>query len=416
MNAVGLNDIRATVKRIVDETPVVDMHTHIYPPSFGSLLLWGIDELIDYHYLIAEAMRVAPVTCDEFWNLTKPQQADLIWNHLFIQRSPISESCRGVLTCMKKLGLDASRRDLEDARAYFRDQDVETYVEKVFETANVRYAVMTNDPFDPTERGVWLKGGTNHPRFKAALRVDPLLMDWEKAVPLLAEQGYIVSERCNEADLAVVRRFLDDWADRMNPLYLAVSLTPFFQYPDTTPRTCVIESCILPLARERGIPFAMMIGVKKLINPDLRLAGDGVGKSDICSVENLCVRYPENRFLVTMLSRENQHELCVTARKFSNLLPFGCWWFMNNPSIIDEITRERFELLGFSFVPQHSDARVLDQLLYKWDHSRKLIGNALADQYEKTVQTGWAVTEDDIQRDVNKLFSVNFESFVGLQS
>ena len=39
----------------------------------------------------------------------------------------------------------------------------------------------------------------------------------------------------------------------------------------------------------------------------------------------------------------------------------GCWWFVNNPSLIDEITRMRMELLGTSFIPQHSDARILDQ-------------------------------------------------------
>ena len=29
--------------------------------------------------------------------------------------------------------------------------------------------------------------------------------------------------------------------------------------------------------------------------------------------------------------------VCI-ARKFANLMPFGCWWFLNNPSIIAEIT------------------------------------------------------------------------------
>jgi len=46
---------------------------------------------------------------------------------------------------------------------------------------------------------------------------------------------------------------------------------------------------------------------------------------------NLCQRFPNYRFFVTMLARENQHELTVAARKFGNLMPFGCWWFLNNP-------------------------------------------------------------------------------------
>ena len=90
-----------------------------------------------------------------------------------------------------------------------------------------------------------------------------------------------------------------------------------------------------------------------------------------------------------MLARENQHELCVAARKFGNLMVFGCWWFLNNPSLIEEIERMRFELLGTSFIPQHSDARVLDQLIYKWDHSRRIIGKVLADKYADLAETGW---------------------------
>ena len=75
--------------------------------------------------------------------------------------------------------------------------------------------------------------------------------------------------------------------------------------------------------------FALMIGVRRRVNPALRLAGDAGGRADMRSLENLCRDFPDNRFLVTVLSRENQHELCVYARKFRNLMPFGCWWFLN---------------------------------------------------------------------------------------
>jgi len=45
--------------------------------------------------------------------------------------------------------------------------------------------------------------------------------------------------------------------------------------------------------------------------------------------------------------------------KFPNLMPFGCWWFSTIRPIVSEVTRERLELLGASFIAQHSDARVL---------------------------------------------------------
>jgi hypothetical protein len=40
----------------------------------------------------------------------------------------------------------------------------------------------------------------------------------------------------------------------------------------------------------------------------------------------------------------------------------------------------RLEMLGTAFTAQHSDARVLDQLLYKWSHSRSVIGSVVADE------------------------------------
>jgi hypothetical protein len=165
----------------------------------------------------------------------------------------------------------------------------------------------------------------------------------------------------------------------------------------------MILECVLPIAREHNLPFAMMIGVKRALNPALRVAGDGVGKADVAQIAKLARDWPDVRFLVTMLSRENQHELCITARKFKNLIVFGCWWFLNNPSIIREMTAERIETLGLTMIPQHSDARVLDQLIYKWSHSRKIITEVLTEKYAEIISAGWPITEADIGRDAERI-------------
>jgi hypothetical protein len=172
---------------------------------------------------------------------------------------------------------------------------------------------------------------------------------------------------------------------------------------DGSDRATLFRECVLPIAEERGLPMALMIGVKKHVNPPLGDAGDSVGKADVGVVEQLARDWPNVRFLVTMLSRENQHELCVAARKFKNLLIFGCWWFLNNPSIVREITAERFEMLGLTMIPQHSDARVLDQLIYKWSHSRDVIADVLAERYFELESAGWPINDDDLRRDANRI-------------
>jgi hypothetical protein len=146
------------------------------------------------------------------------------------------------------------------------------------------------------------------------------------------------------------------------------------------------------------------------------MAGDGLGRADVGALERLCAENPEVRFLATYLSRENQHELCVAARKFNNLMPFGCWWFLNNPSIIAEVTRERLELLGASFIPQHSDARIFEQLVYKWKHSRIVIADVLSETYEQLLLSGRGVSVAEIERDVERMFSGNFREWVGLST
>jgi hypothetical protein len=422
--------IRPTVEEVLAGQPVVDMHTHTYPAAFGTpvpnptrptdpdgLMLWGVDELVTYHYLIAEVYRVVPASklpYEQYWKMTRSEQADHIWKHLFLERTPISEACRGILTTLKRLGLDPAD-GLPRLRKWFAEQDPDDYVDRVMELSGVESITMTNAVFDDNERRRWLEvgEGLRDPRFRAVLRIDPMLRDWPTAAGKLASWGYKTGVHLDDATVAEARRFLGDWIDRMRAVYLAVSLPPEFRYPavgngDSHAGQIVLERVVLPTCGERGLPFAMMIGSRLRVNPGLREAGDMEGKADIASLVSLCREFPDNTFLVTMLSREDQHELVVASRKFGNLMPFGCWWFLNNPSLVDEVTRMRVEMLGTSFIPQHSDARVLDQLIYKWDHSRRVIARVLADKYEDLVDAGWPLSRAEIERDARLYLRDNF--------
>ena len=215
----------------------------------------------------------------------------------------------------------------------------------------------------------------------------------------------------SDKTISEVRRFMADWSGKINAGYLMVSLSPDFDFPSDSTCAKLLEKAVLPHCREFGLPMALMMGVKRQVNPQLQMAGDGVGLSRLGALERLCAEFPENKFLVTVLARENQHELCVLARKFRNLHIFGCWWFTNVPSVIEEMTRMRLELIGLSVTPQHSDARVLDQLIYKWQHSRKVIGRVLTEKYVELAQTGWVATETEIRRDVASLFGGAFDRF-----
>lgn len=405
------NAMQGLIERVLASTPVVDIHTHLYDPLMDQLLLWGIDELLIYHYLTAEAFRYLDVPPEKFFALTKSEQANLVWRELFVAHSPVSEACRGVLTILHRLGLDARERDLPALREWFSQWPLEAHLHRVLELAHVSRVYMTNSPFDDIERAVWQKGFLRDERFVSALRIDPLLLHWPETVLRLAEWGYNVGEGFSPQTLGEVRRFLADWTRRLDARYCMVSLPPDFAFPAATDTAQLLEGAILPHCRDFGQPLALMLGVRRAVNPRLQLAGDGVGRSDLCALVNLCDAFPENRFAVTVLSRENQHELCVVARKFRNLHVFGCWWFTNVPSLIEEITRMRLELLGLSFTVQHSDARVLEQLIYKFDHTRRILAKVLAEKYGDLAAAGWEPSEAEIRRDVTALLGGAFEQF-----
>jgi hypothetical protein len=368
---------------------------------------------LTYHYLVAETFRSARISYEGFWRMGKSEQADLVWRTLFVEHTPVSEAARGVVTVLDSFGLDTAAEDLKEAREFFREQDAASHLKRVLELAGVSEVVMTNDPFDEREARVWEGDGEIDRRFRAALRMDGLLNDWKGSAAALEARGYEVDRGVSGKTAGEVRRFLDGWIGRMRPLYMAVSLPDDFEYPAEDARDRVIREVVLPTAREHDLPFALMVGVRRGVNPALRAAGDGVGRASVRAVERLCAENADVRFLTTFLSRENQHELCVSARKFPNLLPFGCWWFLNNPSIIKEVTRERLELLGTSFVAQHSDARVLEQLIYKWKHSRRVIAEALTESYERLLESGRAVTRAEVGRDAARLFDGNFREWLG---
>jgi len=410
------DQIQSKVHDVLASTPFIDIHTHLFPPAFGKIGLWGIDELLTYHYLEAEFFRSSDTTPEEYWKLSKSERAEAIWKTLFVENSPVSESTRGIIAVLGAFDLPTDASGLQEARRFFQAQLIEPHIRKVLQMAGVSSVVMTNDPLDLDERAAWMNCGQNHPQFHGVLRLDRILWGWPNHWRQLASEGYAVDESASGKSIDEVRRFLADWHKRMRPLYMAVSLPDSFQFPGESIMGKLLSEAVLPSCREFGLPMSLMIGVRRQVNPRLRLAGDAVGKADLRAVENLCRSFSDNRFLVSVLSRENQHELAVYARKFNNLMPFGCWWFMNNPSIVEEITRERIELLGTSFIPQHSDARVLEQVIYKWRNTRRTLAPILANAYQLLHADGAEITRQGIQRDVNRLFRTNFEKWTGLRA
>ena len=124
------DQIKSTVEDVLAKTQFIDIHTHLFAPEFGGLGLWGIDELLTYHYLEAEFFRSSDMTPEHYWKFSKQEQADAIWRALFVENSPVSEATRGVVAVLQAFDLPTQSSDLEEVRSFFRNQKVEAHVSR----------------------------------------------------------------------------------------------------------------------------------------------------------------------------------------------------------------------------------------------------------------------------------------------
>ncbi len=76
--------------------------------------------------VVSEFFMIAPatLTTESFFAMPKSQQADMIWDHLFRQRLPISEAQIGIVTTLQALGLskEVEAKDLNAIRKWFAEQ------------------------------------------------------------------------------------------------------------------------------------------------------------------------------------------------------------------------------------------------------------------------------------------------------
>jgi len=183
------HQIHSVAEDVLATTASIDMHTHLFPPSLAKLRLWGIDELLTYHYLEAEFFRFSRTTPQQYWALSKPDRPDAIWPALFVENTPMSEAAGGIIVVLKAFGLPTDRPNLAKARGFFRKQDVEEHALRVLKMAGVSSVVMTNDPLDSKEMSLWMKGAQRHPQFQPALRLDRILWEWSEPWDVLASLG-----------------------------------------------------------------------------------------------------------------------------------------------------------------------------------------------------------------------------------
>jgi len=395
------DNISNKLLNIINSTPIFDLHTHLFPPKHEGYFLLGFKNLLNYHYLIAELLTATNINASTFYSFNDEKKASLIWNELFEKRTPVSEACSGVLSVLKELNININNKNFLSVCDEY-DRKIQSD-KNILDLSNVSSLVMTNNPFDLDEWSLFNTNDWDKKIYLASLRLDDLILDYDETLKKAKDQT------SNQENTIV--NYLEKCYSQSNPVYAAISLNL-----ETFNR--ILEDSmwrnILVWLESKKLPLSLMLGVKRAVNKDFGLAGDGIGDINLKELSNLCNSFPKNKFLVTCLSLNDQHELTVLARKHPNLRIFGFWWFMNQPTIIKQILKMRIDMLGFSFIPQHSDARVSDQLIYKWNHFKKILHPILLEYYQELLDKNFPISENILQRDIDNLLSGNAKKYLGI--
>ena len=399
-----MKNLKQTITEIINGTEIFDIHTHLFPAEFKKYHLSGISEVLNYHYLIAELLTTTNINVKNFYKLTKIEKANIIWEELFKKRTPISEACKGVLTILSELSIDYMFKSFDEINTEYSKLNLSDL--QIFKIIKISKVVMTNNPFDKSEWQLFKNKNWDTNKYLASLRLDDILINLDKCLDICKEN---INNFDNDRDLII--KYLDKVYEESKPVYAALSLNGL-QLNSFLKNKFIPD--ILKWLERKNIPLSLLIGVRRNVNKDFLLAGDGIDRIDLRQLSEICNQYSNNKILCSCLSLNDQHELTVLARKHQNLKIFGFWWFMNQPSLIKLILNLRIELLGLNFIPQHSDARVTDQLLYKWPHFKALLNNVLYNHYNDIKLKNFKISENQISDDVSKLFYKNTQNFLNL--
>ena len=396
-----MKNLKETITDIINETKIFDIHTHLFPPEFKKYHLSGISEVLNYHYLIAELFSTTNINVKKFYKLTNKEKANIIWEELFQKRTPISEACKGVLTILSQLSIDYMSKSFDEINSEYSKLNLSDL--QIFKISKISKVVMTNNPFDKSEWQLFKNKNWDTNKYLASLRLDDILMNLDKCLDICKEN---IDNFDNENDLII--NYLDLVYDESKPVYAAISLNNL-QLNSFLKNKFIPD--ILKWLEKKNIPLSLLLGVRRQVNKGFLLAGDGIDRIDLRNLSEICNQYPNNKILCSCLSFNDQHELTVLARKYQNLKIFGFWWFMNQPSIIKIVLKMRIDMLGLSFIPQHSDARVTDQLIYKWSHFKNILHEILYEYYEDLSNKNFELSKFIIERDINNLLNQNAKSF-----
>lgn len=156
---------------------------------------------------------------------------------------------------------------------------------------------------------------------------------------------------------------------------------------DESPQAAVARGVFWMLAehcREFELPFDLMIGVNRTVYEAGVYQGQDLfdRQTSLIQYRDLFNAFPEVIFPISVLTSGQNQELVAYSWIFPNVVTNGHWWYSNIPAYIGRDLTERLQAVPKTKqIGYYSDAYKLEFVLPKYNMYRRVLAEALADQF-----------------------------------
>lgn len=336
---------------------MIDFHSHLYPET-DIRYKAGLIDLLNYHYFYGEYAKARKYSSQEmgvFLKMPAEDKAKLIWEYIFVhkRKDELSHAGLGVIEIINtllpnKFSFSESRNEIcenfQDVLSAYKTPSIE----EIFNITGLSYTIGTYEPGETLPTSPFIKG---------AVRIDSC---HETSYPDIDESAEYYSLSCEtHSDVFSTRM-------RNNKITLYSLMTHFYYEKKFTK---FLKSLI-----DAGKSLWLMLGVARNINSFMGLGGDSIGLCDMRVVEMFAKKFPELNIKFSILDINQLNRAIVAERIFPNLSFQYPWWFNVNTIDVNMYLTKSREILGKrkSEIEFYSDARVLEQLIYKYNFFKSL--------------------------------------------
>ena len=420
-----INEVNEKIWTIIHQTPTFDIHTQLFDLRFKpELIKTGIDELLTTPELAAELFRHNPpslnnpgqeLTRNEYESMPQRIKSEVVWHRLFLANTPLSESTRAVLTILGLLQQDPKTRNLGAYRNFFNNSSRQQHISKILEQANINGLVTCYNPLSSAVQKA-IKINSNSSKLYTALDLSELVCNWKKSYEKLTKTGFTVKRVLDKSVYPIVKNFLTQMIETSNAVYLYLNLPSESSLNSKNNYTAkLITKCIAPLSQQLGKPLAIAFSdAKKAPTLNSLKMNQPLQFSNLDFIQELSTKFPELKLMVTDSNYENQQNFILLAQSNPRLMPVLQSAQLTGKSNFTSLNRQSLELLGTSFIAHGRTARVYEELLSNWAHTRWMLGTILQERYTSLYRTGWRVTEQEIIREISAILSDNARKFIGI--